>query len=161
MEDKYNETGIPTMEVENALEYLNASRATPMRGCDYPNCESCDKYHGHYCSVPMVVSKQIWLTTESLIVRLENRLTELENLVTDEILGSNKPYIAAEEEYRNFTPTQRYWYDKAIDDATKGAEFAEAMKSVKPSVSEGATVKIVKSAPIMNYTWDDYFKENE
>lgn len=103
MEDKYNETGIPTMEVENALEYLNASRATPMRGCDYPNCESCDKYHGHYCSVPMVVSKQIWLTTESLIVRLENRLTELETLVTDEILGSKKPTKKDPEAELNYT----------------------------------------------------------
>lgn len=168
MDDKYNEAGIP-VEIEadgfitrpEQLERVSQSKAKPMSGCIYPKCEDCDKYHGHYCTVPMVVSKQIWLTTESLITRIEKRLTELETLVTDEILGSDKPHIATEEEYNNFTPMQKYWHNKAIDDAVKGAEFVEAMKSVNPSVSEGATVKIVKSAPITNYTWDDYFEENK
>ena len=91
------------MEVENALEYINESRATPMRGCNYPECESCDKCHGHYCSVPMVVSKQIWLTTESLIVRLDNKVRELETLVTDEILGSKSQTKKTPEEEINYT----------------------------------------------------------
>ena len=171
MIDKYNEAGLPA-EIEadgfitraETLERVNASKAKPASECIFPKCEECDKYHGHYCTVPMVVSKQIWLTTESLIARMEKRLTELETLVTDEILGSNKPYIATEEEYRNFTPIQRHWYDKAIDDAMKDAEFIDAMKNLKPSVSDGATVKIVKSTPLKkeaNYTWDDYFKEQE
>ena len=95
MIDKYNEVGI---EIEQdgfitrpeTLERINAAKAKPTKECAYPDCEECDKYHGHYCTVPMVVSKQIWRLTEDLIVRMEKRLTELENLVTDEILRSDK-----------------------------------------------------------------------
>lgn len=95
MIDKYNEAGIPT-EIEadgfitrvETLERINANKATPIKVCVYPECEECDKYHGHYCTVPMVVSKQNWLLTESLIVRMEKKLAELETLVTEEIFGS-------------------------------------------------------------------------
>lgn len=103
MEDKYNEAGIP-VEIEadgfitrfETLERINANKAKPIKGCAFPKCEGCDDYHGEHCAVPMVISKQIWLTMESLITRMEKRLTELETLVTDEILGSkprmsNKP----------------------------------------------------------------------
>ena len=97
MIDKYNETGIPT-EVEadgfitrpETLERVNANKAKPMTKCLYPACEDCDKYHGHYCTVPMVISKQIWVETAERIVRMEKRLLELENLVTDEILRSKE-----------------------------------------------------------------------
>lgn len=90
------EISIPTTEIEadgfitppSALERKTEKTAKPISECIYPKCEDCDKYHGHYCTVPMVVSKQIWLTTESLIARMEKRLTELENLVTEEIIGS-------------------------------------------------------------------------
>jgi hypothetical protein len=75
---------------QDLLERVDANRAKPVSDCPYPECERCDKYHGHYCTVPMVVSKQIWLTTESLITRMEKRLTELENLVTEEIIGSKR-----------------------------------------------------------------------
>lgn len=95
---KYNEVGI---EIEQdgfitrpeTLERINASKASPAKECAYPNCEECDNYHGHYCTVPMVVSKQIWRLTEDLIVRMEKRLTELETLVTDEIIGSKERRI--------------------------------------------------------------------
>ena len=95
MIDKYNEVGI---EIEQdgfvtrpeTLERINASKARPAKECAYPYCENCDNYHGHYCTVPMVVSKQIWRLTEDLIVRMEKRLTELESLVTDEILRSKE-----------------------------------------------------------------------
>lgn len=80
---------------QDLLERVDEKRARPVTDCLYPNCERCDKYHGHYCTVPMVVSKQIWRLTEALIVQMENRLTELENLVTDEILRSDeKPKVA-------------------------------------------------------------------
>lgn len=104
MDDKYNEAGIPIeIEIEaERLERVSQSKARPMSGCIYPKCEDCDKYHGHYCTVPMVVSKQIWLTTEALIARMEKRLTELETLVTDEILRS-KPRITNTVEETNFT----------------------------------------------------------
>ena len=93
-----DEIGIPTTEIEadgfitrmETLERVSEKKAKPISECVYPRCEDCDKYHGHYCTVPMVVSKQVWLTTESLITRMENRLTELETLVTDEILRSKE-----------------------------------------------------------------------
>ena len=119
MEDKYNEIGIPA-EVEadgfitrtETLERINESKARPAGKCIYPKCEECEKYHGHYCTVPMVVSKQIWLTTESLIARMENRLAKLETLVTDEIIGSKErriilrgsnPMVNAQGEELNYT----------------------------------------------------------
>ena len=110
MDDKYNEAGIP-VEVEadgfitrpEQLERVSQSKAKPMSGCIYPKCEDCDKYHGHYCTVPMVVSKQIWLTTESLITRIEKRLTELEMLVTDEILRSDDTRVVRLNDHVNYT----------------------------------------------------------
>ena len=119
MIDKYDEINIPT-EIEadgfitrtETLERINANKARPISECIYPKCEECDKYHGHYCTVPMVVSKQIWLTTESLIARMEKRLTELEAFVTDEILRSD-------------------------------------------------STRVVNLNDHINYTWEDYFKENQ
>ena len=110
MDDKYNEAGIPA-EIEadgfitrpEQLERVSQNKAKPMSGCIYPRCEECDKYHGHYCTVPMVVSKQIWLTTESLIARMEKRLTELETLVTDEILRSDNSRVVRLNDHANYT----------------------------------------------------------
>ena len=75
---------------QDLLERVDAKRARPVTDCPYPECEKCENYRGNYCTVPMVVSKQIWRLTEALIVQMENRLTELENLVTDEILRSER-----------------------------------------------------------------------
>lgn len=147
---------------QDLLERVDANRAKPVTDCPYPNCERCDKYHGHYCTVPMVVSKQIWRLTEALIVQMENRLTELENLVTDEILGSGSGvYVATQEEYENFSPAQKYWYDKSIANALHDVEFVEGMKNLKPSIND-KPVEIRTSTPIKrqydpdNMTWDDY-----
>lgn len=95
MIDKYNEAGI---EIEadgfvtraETLERINQSRAKPAEECMYPECEKCDKYHGHYCTVPMVISKQIWRMTEERLWYLNNRLDTIEELVTDKILGSKE-----------------------------------------------------------------------
>lgn len=97
------EISIPTTEIEadgfitppSALEHIETpnlsmtgnATAQPMRACVYPKCEDCDKYHGHYCTVPMVVSKQIYRETAGRIFYLEKRLADLERLVTDEMLG--------------------------------------------------------------------------
>ena len=120
-EDKYNEVSIP-MEVEadgfitrvDDLEYTQSvfSTARLSKGCIYPNCEKCGYYREHYCTVPMVVSKQIYHLTDEKLRSLEKRLTDLENLVTDEILG--------------------------LTEQTKSDPNAE-----------------------LNYTWDDYFGENQ
>lgn len=96
-----DEISIPTTEIEadgfitpqSALEYKGKATgftANPISECLYPKCEDCDNYHGHYCTVPMVVSKQIFLITDEKIALLEKRLTLLENLVTDEILGDKE-----------------------------------------------------------------------
>ena len=73
------------------LVYLTADSARIAKDCQYPYCESCSDYvasHGKmYCRVPMVVSKQIWCIMEGLIKKLTERVDEIENLVTDEILG--------------------------------------------------------------------------
>ena len=105
-----DEISIPTTEIEadgfitrpEQLERINAKKARPAEKCVYPNCENCDKYHGHYCTVPMIVNKQNWLLTESLIVSLGNRLTDVEKLVTDEILRS-KPRTCNTAEEVNYT----------------------------------------------------------
>lgn len=60
--------------------------AQPMRECPYPKCEECDKYHGHYCTVPMVVSKQNYIVINDKIDDLMKRVLDLEILVYDEIL---------------------------------------------------------------------------
>ena len=91
-----DEISIPTTEIEadgfitpqSALERADLNRAKPVSECVYPRCEDCDKYHGHYCTVPMVVSKQIYRQTAERIARIEKSLIELENLVTEQILGA-------------------------------------------------------------------------
>ena len=77
------------IEKPNTATTGNAT-ARPMRDCLYPKCEECDNYHGHYCTVPMVISKQIFRRTEERLLKIENSIAELEKLVTDEILGSDE-----------------------------------------------------------------------
>lgn len=77
---------------QSALEYKNravptSTTAKPASECVYPKCEECDKYHGHYCTVPMVVSKQIYRETMERIGKIEKTIIELENLVYDKFLG--------------------------------------------------------------------------
>lgn len=89
------EISIPTTEIEAdgfitpayALERKTERTANPISACIYPKCEDCDKYHGHYCTVPMVVSKQDYIIINDKIDDLMKRVLDLENLVTDEIIG--------------------------------------------------------------------------
>lgn len=93
MIDKYNEVEIEAdgfITRAETLERINANTAKPAGECMYPECEKCDKYHGHYCTVPMVVSKQIWRMTEERLWYLNNRLDTIEELVTAKILGSDQ-----------------------------------------------------------------------
>lgn len=61
------------------LEQLAESKAKPATECIFPKCEECDKYHGKYCTVPMVVSKQQWLAIAELLESHMNRLNRLES----------------------------------------------------------------------------------
>lgn len=108
MIDKYNEAGI---EIEadgfvtraETLERINQSRAKPAEECMYPECEKCDKYHGHYCTVPMVISKQMHIIINDKIDDLMKRVLDLEVLVYDEILRSDKGITIPPETKLNFT----------------------------------------------------------
>lgn len=112
--DKYNEVGIPTGILEHTetanMAMTGNATAKPMEECKYPLCEECVHYIGHYCTVPIVISKQIWWMTSERIYRLEKSLAELETLVTDEILGSQTrdgitlhPATKEQEEALNYT----------------------------------------------------------
>ena len=79
-----DEVSIPSTDV---LEYMGDETAKPIGECAYPNCEECDKYHGHYCTVPMVISKEIWHLAKEFISETESRLTLLESLVADLTIG--------------------------------------------------------------------------
>ena len=76
-------------EVEDLrmLERVSQFKAKPIEECGYPCCEECSDYVGGYCTIPMVVTKQLYLLTADKLVSMGKRLTELENLVYDEILG--------------------------------------------------------------------------
>ena len=67
-------------------------KAKPIEDCLYPNCEECDKYHGRYCTVPIVVNKQIFFMVGDKIQSMDNSIKELEKLVTDEILGTDEDF---------------------------------------------------------------------
>ena len=71
------------------LEQTGEGRARPIKDCLYPACEECDNYHGHYCTVPIVVSKQIYRLFEEKMRSMENSIMWLEKAVTDEILGAD------------------------------------------------------------------------
>ena len=73
--------------ISQILERIAQTKAKPAEECAYPRCEECDKYHGHYCTVPIVFSKQASLMLDDFMGKTNQRLTELEKLVTDEILG--------------------------------------------------------------------------
>lgn len=65
------------------LERVSQSRATPKSECGYPECENCDKYHAHYCTVPIVVSKQMHLITEERLRKIENEILDIRCLLVD------------------------------------------------------------------------------
>ena len=102
MIDKYNETGISALEYKNRAVPTSTS-AKPISECVYPKCEECDHYHGHWCTVPVVVSKQNFILVERKLQSLEARLDDLENLVTDEILRSDKGITIPAETKLNMT----------------------------------------------------------
>ena len=70
--------------------------AKPITKCGFPKCESCDKYVDGYCTVPMVISKQIYIEIAERIAQLEETVTALENTVYDEILGDDGDFIPDE-----------------------------------------------------------------
>ena len=131
---------------QSALERVNLNRAKPVSECVYPKCEDCDKYHGHYCTVPMVVSKQIYRETMERIGRIEKTLIELENLVTEEIIGS-KDAIRIDHDgwHKQVVAGEEVW-------CPDGAHI-EVYEGIKYIVEDKPNDK-------PNLTWSDYFREN-
>jgi hypothetical protein len=141
----------------------NERKAKPMTECGYPRCEECDKCVDGYCTVPMVISKQIYLNTAERIMLLEENVSALENLVYDEILGDGEDFIPdeeegvltvlTEEEYNELSPMQKYWYDKSIEEGLKSL-----CVKLRPSDGEDSEpIKIRKFAP----RGDNYTPLNE
>lgn len=90
--------GFITREADlKPLERVTDNTANPTTECLYPQCEKCSRYIGlggvYYCTVPMVVNKQIWLVTASKIRMLERCLAELQTTVFDHILGDDSDEI--------------------------------------------------------------------
>ena len=131
---------------QSALERVNLNRAKPVSECVYPKCEDCDKYHGHYCTVPMVVSKQIYRETMERIGKIEKTLIELENLVTEEIIGS-KDAIRIDHDgwHKQVVAGEEVW-------CPDGAHI-EVYEGIKYIVEDKPNDK-------PNLTWSDYFREN-
>lgn len=69
------------------LERVDMDRAIPSKECKYPKCEECRDYRNGYCTVPMVITKQMYLMIDDIERGLARDVNELRELVTDIILG--------------------------------------------------------------------------
>ena len=70
------------------LERVDMDRAIPAKGCKYPKCEECRDYRNGYCTVPIVVTKQMWLMSDDRERELRREISDLKEMVTDIVLGS-------------------------------------------------------------------------
>ena len=69
------------------LERVDMDRAIPSKECKYPKCEECRDYRNGYCTVPMVITKQMYLMIDDMERGLARDVNELRGMVTDIILG--------------------------------------------------------------------------
>lgn len=72
------------------LEKVTDNTAKPTSECCYPNCEKCRDYVSYeganYCTVPMVINKQVWRLTADLIADMKREIDEVREMVYDVIL---------------------------------------------------------------------------
>lgn len=70
----------------NPLEQTGDDEAVGIKPCGYPDCEECDKYvlnkDGAFCTVPIVVSKQMYHLASAELRRLQNQISEIEQVLT-------------------------------------------------------------------------------
>lgn len=75
------------------LERVTDTTANPTSECCYPRCEECRHYEqfggATYCTVPMVITKQIYRITEDKLRKMEEKIANLEKAVYDHILGDD------------------------------------------------------------------------
>ena len=69
------------------LERVDMDRAIPSKECKYPKCEECRDYRNGYCTVPIVVTKQMWCMYDDRTRELRRDIAELKEMVTDIVLG--------------------------------------------------------------------------
>lgn len=69
------------------LERVDMDRAIPAKGCKYPKCEECRDYRNGYCTVPIVVTKQMWLMSDDRERELRREISDLKEMVADTVLG--------------------------------------------------------------------------
>jgi len=64
-------------------------KATPSTECLFPKCEQCEHYvtldEKSFCNVPMVISKQEMILTKSLMVGMQKKIADLEEVVYKDI----------------------------------------------------------------------------
>lgn len=75
------------IEETKPLERVDMDRAIPSKECKYPKCEECRDYRNGYCTVPMVITKQMYLMIDDRERGLARDVNELREMVTDIILG--------------------------------------------------------------------------
>lgn len=140
------------------LERVDMDRAIPAKGCKYPKCEECRDYRNGYCTVPIVVTKQMWLMSDDREREFRREISDLKEMVADTVLGSKSSaetgnysvdddfQFLTDEEYEALPPLNKYWYDQAV--ATLLREGLE--KSVGSVITDNTTnsVKIQKFAPL-------------
>lgn len=70
------------------LEKVTDNTANPTADCPYPNCEACSKYFTfdgeRYCTVPMVITKQIYRLTEDKFRQMDKRIDNLYSIVENQ-----------------------------------------------------------------------------
>ena len=98
-----------------SLERTSDNTARPTSECCYPKCEECKNYvrfrASSYCSVPMVINKQVWTMTTNAIAELRKRVDNLENdLLTLTLTAFSEPNKKSKED------DERELYDKTIMD---------------------------------------------
>lgn len=95
------------------LERVTDNTARPTSECCFPKCEECSNYvrfrASSYCSVPMVINKQVWTMTTNAIAELRKRVDTLENdLVTLALTAFSEPSKQGKDS------DERELYDKTI-----------------------------------------------
>lgn len=72
------------------LERVTDDTANPASECCYPRCEECKDYISYqgakYCTVPMVINKQVWHLTADVIADMSREIDELKEMVYEHIL---------------------------------------------------------------------------
>lgn len=72
------------------LEQVGDDEARGIKPCIYPNCEECEEYvkneDGAFCTVPIVVSKQMYHLMNAEILRIRGQIYDVEHLLTTMLL---------------------------------------------------------------------------